>query len=139
MNHPFRILLLFLLSSFMTTQAWAEDEEEPATLKAIYYAIAEPFTINFLNQSKSKARYLQIKVTLKSTDEEAIMGAEENLPMLQDALLDLFSDQSYEEANSVEGRIALQEATLETIKSILKEETDNDAIDAVYFTSFILQ
>jgi flagellar protein FliL len=59
--------------------------------------------------------------------------------MIQDALLDLFSEQTYEQADSVEGRQALQKTTLETIKNILKEETDNDAIDAVYFTSFILQ
>ena len=59
--------------------------------------------------------------------------------MLQDALLDLFSEQSYEQVSSIEGRQTLQQDTLETLKSLLKEETGNDAIDAVYFTNFILQ
>jgi len=137
MEKSFRILLLSLIA-LLATPTWAEDEDETVK-QAIYYAIPEPFTINFLNQSQQKVRYLQIKVSLKSTDAEAIAGAEQNLPMIQDALLDLFSDQSYEEADSVEGRKALQQSTLETIKILLKEETDNDAIDAVYFTSFILQ
>jgi flagellar FliL protein len=137
MEKYFRILLVFI-TVILSSPTWAE-EDEVAAAQAIYYAIPEPFTINFLNQSNQKARYLQIKVSLKSTDADAIDGAEQNLPMIQDALLDLFSEQTYEQADSVEGRQALQKTTLETIKNILKEETDNDAIDAVYFTSFILQ
>jgi flagellar FliL protein len=54
-------------------------------------------------------------------------------------LLSLFSEQSYAQVNSLEGRQALQQSTLETVKSLLRDETGNDAIDAVYFTSFILQ
>lgn len=135
MEKSFSIVLLFIIA-MLSTPTWAEDEEVPG---AIYYAISDPFTINFLNQSNNTARYLQIKVTLKSTDLEAIEGAEQNLPMIQDALLDLFSDQTYEQANSVEGRKTLQKITLKAINSILKQEIDNDAIDAVYFTSFILQ
>lgn len=137
MENSLRILLVFM-ATLLASPTWAEDEEVTVP-KAIYYAIPEPFTINFLNQSNQQARYLQIKVTLKSTNAEAIESAEQNLPMIQDALLDLFSDQSYQEANSVEGRKALQQNTLETVKTILKEETGNDAIDDIYFTSFILQ
>lgn len=138
MTQSFRILSIFILTLF-ALPTWAEDDDAPTVPNAIYYAIDEPFTINFLNQSNNKARYLQIKVTLKSIDQAAIDGAEQNLPMLQDALLDLFSDQSHEQVSSIEGRQALQQNTLETVKSLLKEETGNDAIDAVYFTSFILQ
>lgn len=137
MTHALKTLFLILITT-LTLPAWAEDDEA-APPPAIYYAIEEPFTINFLNQSNKQVRYLQIKVTLKSTDQAAIDGAKQNLPMIQDALLDIFSDQSYEQAISVEGRIALQQQTLNTIKTLLKEEIDNDAIDAVYFTSFILQ
>ena len=137
MENSLRILLVFM-ATLLASPTWAEDEEVIVP-KAIYYAIPEPFTINFLNQSNQQARYLQIKVTLKSTNAEAIGSAEQNLPMIQDALLDLFSDQSYDEANSVGGRQTLQQNTLETVKTILKEETGNDAIEAIYFTSFILQ
>jgi flagellar FliL protein len=138
MTQSFRILSIFILTLF-ALPSWAEDEEGSTVPQAIYYAFDEPFTINFLNQSNKKARYLQIKVTLKGIDQPSIDAAEQNLPMLQDALLDLFSDQSHEQVNSIEGRKALQQNTLETVRSLLKEETGNDAIDAVYFTSFILQ
>jgi len=133
----FQILFMLLLS-ISTFQAWAADEEE-APAVAVYYAIPEPFTINFLNQSNQKARYLQIKVTLMAHDQETIDNAELNLPMLQDSLRTLFSEQSYDAVSNVDGRKALQVASLKTIQTLLKEETGKGNMDAVYFTSFILQ
>jgi flagellar FliL protein len=133
-------LLFFLINlSLLSTPLWAEDDKEAAPPQAIYYAIPDPFTIDFLHQSKQKARYLQIKVSLMAHDQAIIDSAELNLPMLQDALRTLFSDQTFETVNSIEGRKALQISALETVKALLKEETGQDNLDAVYFTSFILQ
>jgi len=96
-------------------------------------------TINFLNQSKQQVRYLQIKVTLMAHQQEAIDNASANLPMLQDALRTLFSEQGFNDVNSVEGRRTLQSTALSTINTILKNELASDPVEAVYFTSFILQ
>jgi flagellar FliL protein len=115
----------------------AEDEITPQ--KAIYYAFDEAFTINFLNQSKQQVRYLQIKVSLMAHQREAINNASANLPMLQDALRTLFSEQGFNDVNSVEGRRTLQSTALSTINTILKNELASDPVEAVYFTSFILQ
>lgn len=137
MHKSIRILFILLLS-MIVLPTWAK-EDVAANTKAIYYAIEEPFTINFLNQSNQKARYLQIKVTLMAHSQEIIDSAELNLPMLQDALRTLFSAQTSETVNSVEGRKRLQTASLATVRTILKEETGKDNLDAVYFTSFVLQ
>lgn len=133
--------LLFIAAAFlalMSFQTHAEEGEE-ATPQAVYYNITEPFTINFLTQSKQQARYLQIKVSLMAHDQAILDEAEANLPMIQDELRMLFSAQTMESVSSAEGRRALQASSLETIKAVLKEETGNDNIDGVYFTSFILQ
>ena len=137
MQNTIRILLILLLS-IAATPSWAEDDA-PSPALAVYYAIPEPFTINFLSQSNQKTRYLQIKVTLMAHDQTTIDNAELNLPMLQDALRTLFSEQTYETVNSVEGRKSLQASSLQTVKTLLKDETGQDNLDALYFTSFILQ
>ena len=54
MTQSFRILSIFILTLF-ALPSWAEGEEGSAVPQAIYYAISEPFTINFLNQSKKKS------------------------------------------------------------------------------------
>jgi flagellar FliL protein len=115
----------------------AEDEIPPQ--EAIYFPFDEAFTINFLNQSKQQVRYLQITVTLMAHQQAAIDNARDNLPMLQDALRSLFSEQGFNEVNSTDGRRALQSNALSTINTILKNDLAGDPVDAVYFTSFILQ
>ena len=59
--------------------------------------------------------------------------------MLQAALLTLFTLQTLDSVSTVAGRRSIQEQALKTIKTLLKEETGNDQIESVYFTSFILQ
>ncbi len=137
MNRYLALILITFLSLFTATLQAEEDAE--AAPKAVYYQITEPFTINFLTQSKQQARYLQIKVTLMAHDQAILDEAEANLPMIQDELRMLFSTQSMETVSTVKGRRALQAASLETVKTVLKDETGNDNLDGVYFTSFILQ
>ena len=121
MNTSIRVLFILLLSSIIFP-VFAEDDA-PTPPSAIYYKITEPFTINFLTQSAEQARYLQIKVTLMAHDQDIIDQAELNLPMLQDSLRSLFSEQTYVAVSTVEGRKALQVSSLSAIKAILKEET----------------
>ena len=134
-----KLLILILVSfTFFSTPSLAEDDK--ATIPAaIYYQFPEPVRVNFLRQSQEQARLFQIKVALMSYDQETIDSAVLNLPMLQDALRTLLTEQTIETVNTVDGRRALQATALETIKALLKEETGEDDIEAVYFTSFILQ
>ncbi|NQY27012.1 MAG: flagellar basal body-associated FliL family protein [Piscirickettsiaceae bacterium] len=133
-----RVFILLLSALILLPSlSWAEDDE--AATPAIYYQFPKPITINFLNQSNQDVRYLQIKVTLMSHDQEIIDSATLNLPMLEDALRTLFSEQTMASVNSVKGRKALKDTTLNTIKAILKEETGKNNIEGLYFTSFILQ
>lgn len=104
-----------------------------------YFAIEDPFTINFLKQSEDKMRYLQIKVALKSDDPDIIQSAQTHLPMIQDSLRLLFTDQTYVTITSVAGRELLQQQALERIRGLLAEETGNEGLEQVYFTRFILQ
>lgn len=137
MHAYFRIILIFIMAFVPFVNSSAEDEIAPQN--AVYFAFDEAFTINFLNQSKQQVRYLQIKVALMAHQQEALNNASANLPMLQDALRTLFSEQSFNDVNSVEGRRSLQSTALSTINTILREELASDPIEAVYFTSFILQ
>ena len=134
------LITLFLVGfSLFAAPTWAEDEEDAPAQQANYYKITEPFTINFLKQSQQEARYLQIKVALMAHDQSILDSADMNLPMIQDSLRSLFSEQSMESIGSVEGRKMLQTSTLDTINAILKDETGKGDVKAVYFTSFILQ
>lgn len=133
------ISILLFLSLMLSLPLQAAESSNNADGTIPYFEIEEPFTINFLNQSREKIRYLQIRVALKSDDPTIINDAEMNLPMIQDALRLLFTDQDYQTISSVAGREQLQQQALEKIRGILAEETGSDGLEQVYFTRFILQ
>ncbi len=127
------LVLCLMLSLPLSAAESAESASSP------YFAIEDPFTINFLKQSDDKMRYLQIKVALKSDDPAILQSAQTHLPMIQNSLRLLFTDQSYATITSVAGRELLQQQALERIRSVLAKETGNDGLEQVYFTRFILQ
>lgn len=131
------VFLLLIAGFLLPNVSWAADEEAPA--KAIYYRFPKPIVINFLKQSNQDARYLQIKVALMSHDQAYIDSAKLNLPMLEDALRTLFTEQTMDSVSSTAGRNALKEKSADIIKSLLEEETGVNELDGLYFTSFILQ
>ncbi|MDH5358545.1 MAG: flagellar basal body-associated FliL family protein [Gammaproteobacteria bacterium] len=132
------VAAMFFLGGDEEKEASAESEVT-APPAAVYYQLPEPITINFQRQSNKKVRLLQIKVALMSYDKDVITSAELNLPMLQDSLTTLFTEQTLESINTVEGRKALQATALQSLNTLLKEEVGAGKLDAVYFTSFILQ
>lgn len=128
------MLLVMFLSMNPPLQA-----AEPAAGVGQYYQIEEAFTINFLRQSDEQARYLQIKVALKSDDPQIIQSANTHLPMIQDSLRILFADQDMAKISSVDGRKALQQEAYDVINGIFEKEINNSNLQAVFFTSFLWQ
>ncbi|MDT8309879.1 MAG: flagellar basal body-associated FliL family protein [Methylophaga sp.] len=133
MKRSLMILLMLCLSSLSLQAA------ENAGAVDNYYEIEKAFTINFLRQSEQQARYLQIKVALKSDDPKIIQGAQTHLPMIQDSLRILFADQDMAKINSIEGRKALQQEAYEVINAIFEKEINNSNLQKVFFTTFLWQ
>lgn len=137
MKRSLRLICLSLLV-FTAQPGWAA-EEAASVSDSVYYAIPEPFTINFLTQSNNKIRYLQIKVALQSKDNAVTEAAEAILPIMQDSLRTLFSSQDYATVMSVDGRRTIQAQALETLQGLLSEEMGVEGLENVYFTRFIMQ
>ncbi|AFJ02402.1 flagellar protein [Methylophaga frappieri] len=133
MRRRFVIWGIFLVSTFPVIAA------EQAISVTPYYEIEDPFTINFLRQSEQQAKYLQIKVALKSDDPEIIAHAATHLPMIQDSLRLLFSDQDMTKISSIEGRQSLQSEAFDVINEIFVSELNNANLQEIYFTRFIWQ
>ncbi|WP_413625711.1 flagellar basal body-associated protein FliL [Luteibacter sp. Lutesp34] len=104
---------------------------------AIYLQLDPAFVVNF--QDAEALRFLQIGVNVMSHDPEAIAAAREADPEIRNALLMLFSAQDVKSLSDVRGKQKLQAAALAEIQRVLKEKIGRPGVDAVYFTSFIMQ
>jgi flagellar protein FliL len=118
-------------------EAEAAHAEPEVKLPAQFVAL-EPFVVNF--GPGSSARFLQIAVQLMTRDVHMVEVLKQNTPIIRNDLLLLFGNKQAEEVSTNEAKEALREAALVAIRKILTAEGQKpEALEAVYFTSFVMQ
>lgn len=116
----------------------AAKEEAVVKLPAQFVALDPPFVVNF--EAGASARFLQISVQLMTRDPHLVEFLEHNNPIIRNDLLLLFGGKRVEEVATPEGKEALRVAALETVRKIITAEGEHgEALEAVYFTSFVMQ
>jgi flagellar FliL protein len=119
-------------------EAAEEKPVEVVKLPAQFVALDPPFVVNF--QTGSQARFLQIAVQLMTRDPELAAALGHLTPIIRNDLLLLFGNKQVDEVSSHEGKEALRAATLEAVRKIIAAEGGKaEALEAVYFTSFVMQ
>jgi len=113
------------------------SSESKGSHDALYLALDPPFVVNF--QSDTAARFLQVGVQLMAHDQKALDAAKASEPAVRNALVMLFSSQDAKTLISREGKEKLRGDSLDEIRKIVAERTKGATIDAVYFTSFVMQ
>lgn len=104
---------------------------------AIYHAIEPAFIVNFEDQGM--LRYLQVGLTTMSRDPRIVDLLTQNMPQIRNDLILLFSNQKLDVLASLNGKEKLRQQALAQIQGILTREVGIPGIEAVYFTTFVLQ
>jgi len=113
-------------------------EASSAKAAAIYYKFDPAFVVNF--GSEGNSRYLQITLEAMSRDQAVIDEIKNNEPAIRNDLVLLYSAQQPEALLAPEGKEKLRAATLDAVrKTIAAEGAKPEAVEAVYFTSFVIQ
>ncbi|MEP7311471.1 MAG: flagellar basal body-associated FliL family protein [Pseudomonadota bacterium] len=116
----------------------AEAEHAAAKLPSVYIALDPPFVVNF--DAGAAARFLQITVQLMTRAPEMVEFLKLHDPVIRNDLLLLFGNQQVTEVSTREGKEKLREAALEAVRKIVAGEGGKaEEVEAVYFTSFVMQ
>jgi len=110
---------------------------EEVHAEPVYFTLAENLVVNF--QSPGGTRFLQVGIDLMTYDEESAHTLEKHAPVLRSSLILLLSDQSQETLLSREGKESLRAAALADVQHAMAELDDHVVIEALYFTSFVMQ
>ena len=105
----------------------------------IYLALDPAFVVTFREGDSDALRYLQVGITLMAHDQAAINIAKGADPVLRDGLVSLFSSQKFDVVTQTSGREKLQADALATVRKIVQKCLGRPGIDALYFTSFVIQ
>jgi flagellar FliL protein len=118
--------------------AAAPDAAAQSKAAPIYYKFDPPFVVNFGGEGST--RYLQVTVEAMSRDAGILEVLKNNEPAVRNDLLMLFSSQDNTALLSADGKEKLRAATLAAIRKVLDSEGGGgNKIEAVYFTSFVIQ
>jgi flagellar FliL protein len=143
---PFVAALVLLLAGG-GTGAWymlrppPEAKTEATALPmgpALYVALDPPFVTNF--EAEQLVRFLQITVQVMTHDQPTADVLKASDPVIRNDLLLLFSNQKYAEIATRDGKEKLRAEALAAVRKVVKANGGRpERVDAVFFTSFVMQ
>jgi flagellar protein FliL len=115
----------------------SEAKKEPLAPPQ-YVALDPPFVVNF--DADQAVRFLQITVQVMSRDPATVEQLKANDPVVRNDLLLLFGNQKYDVVSTRPGKEKLRSDALTAVRNIVANAGGKpDHVEAVYFTSFVMQ
>jgi len=115
-----------------------DKEGDAAKTAPLYIPLDPPFVVNF--EASQSARFLQVTIELMTRDAATAALLKENNPLVRNDLLLLFGNQAFATVGTREGKETLRKQALDAVRGVIKAEGGKpDLLEAVYFTSFVMQ
>lgn len=141
----------FFLFAGDSTEEVAEGEAAPAEETAaeggeggaanmgtaLYVGMPRPFVFNVPGSGRD--RLVQIKVQLMVRGSENEENAKTHIPLIEGALLQVFSASNADDLVTEVGKVALRERSLEAVQNVMKDIVGNVVVEQVLFTGFVMQ
>ncbi len=102
-----------------------------------YVPLDPPFVVNF--SGDTDVRFLQVTVEVGTRDPAMVEQIKEHRPAIRNNLVFLLKAQDPVQLDTREGMEKLRQDTLAAVQEVLKAETGDPGVEAVYFTSFVMQ
>ena len=87
------------------------------------------------SQYNGSLRYLQVKLSILTRDEETLEKLRTNTPLIQNSLIMLLDTFEFGELDSTEGKETLRAQAEEEVRGLIKDE----GVESVLFTGFVIQ
>mgnify|MGYP003524778616 CR=1 FL=1 len=104
---------------------------------ALYFALEPPLVVNFTDGAE--LRFLQVAIEVMSRDEQVIAAVQQSAPLIRNDLILLFSNRPFDDLMSREGKEGMRREARAELERIVKRETGRTGIEALLFTSFVVQ
>lgn len=114
----------------------AKSKKKPGA-SPLYMDLDPAFVVNL--DDDSGVRFLQVAVSVMAYSQEALDKVQANMPLIRHHLVLLFSSQKFSDIKTRDGKIALQEKALATVRNALKEVTGEPLVEALYLPSIVGQ
>lgn len=119
------------------TKANQSGKAQPAKV-ANYWALEPPMVANY--DRFGKAGFLQVSITLMTYDSDVLLHVNTHSPAIRTQILLIFNGRKYEDLVGADNQVRLQNEVKDEVNRQLRELAGlAKGVDAVYFTTYVLQ
>lgn len=105
---------------------------------AFYLSLHPPLVVN-LTDAFGAAHFMQITLEVMARKQDVINTVRDHTPAIRNSLILLYGSEKYEDVVTREGKEKMLADGLAEIRKIMKEQSGISGVEAVYFTSLIIQ
>lgn len=116
----------------------AAEEEAPAKKVPGYVSLGAPMVLNLQSDSRRLA-FLQIKADVLVKDDAAKAVVKANIPAIRHKLIVMLSEQKAQDMKTPTKREEIRKQVTDAVRDMIEKMTDNNDIDEVLFTNFLVQ
>ena len=118
----------------------SEDSDAQVSTKigtALYVAMPRPFVFNVPGSGRDRLVQIKVQLMVRGTDNEE--SAKMHIPMIEGTLLKVFSMANADDLVTEAGKIALKDNAVREVQKAMKEIVNNEVVEQVLFTGFVMQ
>ncbi|WP_438462276.1 flagellar basal body-associated FliL family protein [Marinomonas sp. PE14-40] len=132
----FRIVFSLLISSLVLASSAFAENDSPSM--PVYIELRPDFIVNYTTEN-NRLKYIKASITIRASGAQSAGIIEANMPIVRDGLVIYLSELR---ASQLKGAIAREESrkgAIDVLNEKLKEETGQEPILDVLFSSFVTQ
>ena len=107
-------------------------------LPELYASLRPPLVVNF-KDSYGDSHYMQITMEVMARKQKVIDDLKEHIPVIRNGLILLYGAADYDAVVTRAGKEQMLADGLAEIQSLMSTRTDEGNVEAVYFTSLVIQ
>jgi len=121
----------------------AENEGEggdsgPSNDPALYTSLHPPIVVNF-KDAAGDSHFMQVTMEVMARDQNVINSVREHAAVIRNNLILLYSGAVYEEVTTLAGKEKMLADGLAEVQGVMTETIGEPGVEAVYFTSLVIQ
>lgn len=139
------VIVVVIFFIFVADSENSELNAQPGSMvnseqegEAFYVAMPRNFIFNVSGNRHDRMAQIGVQLLVRGTHNEAL--AQQNIPLLEATLLDVFSRTNAERLTSPEGKRELRSLALDAVRLAMEDANVGSAVvEQVLFTDFVLQ
>lgn len=112
-------------------------EKLPKVADPIYQGLDPDFVVAF--QNPKTVRFIKLSIEVMARDDDVIEDVKLHMPAIRDRIIILLSSKDEGSLLDTDGKEQLRKEVLVAVQAVLKANTGEPGVEAIYFTNFVMQ